>query len=99
MNVSNRQIKIPYQIFRPYSICKLEVLRQIKLPSNFPAIQQPAWLMEWHQYQLSQSVSCTLLLLRSLGEKCAHPRPNCTHVIVGRLSRSEKYLAAIAAGK
>ena len=25
--------------------------------------------------------------------------PTCTHVIVGRPSRSEKYLAAIAAGK
>ena len=35
------------------------------------------------------------------GEVCSSQgfSPNCTHVIVGRPSRSEKYLAAIAAGK
>ena len=32
-----------------------------------------------------------------VGEVCSSP--NCTHVIVGRPSRSEKYLTAIAAGK
>jgi len=35
------------------------------------------------------------------GEVCSSQgfSPSCTHVIVGRPSRSEKYLAAIAAGK
>ena len=35
------------------------------------------------------------------GEVCSSQgfSPTCTHVIVGRPSRSEKYLAAIAAGK
>ena len=35
------------------------------------------------------------------GEVCSSQgfSPNCTHVIVGRPSHSEKYLAAIAAGK
>ena len=35
------------------------------------------------------------------GEVCSSQgfSPNCTHVIVGRPSCSEKYLAAIAAGK